>query len=319
MRVRARLTAALTGIALTASLAGCVTVRGEEALLPTTTEDEAADVLANYAEVKNEGNPAYDAELNSTVDTGTLLNINSAGHTARHRVHPEGNPNYQPMEFSDSVFHIPRQAGWPKHFVADTATNRGDARWLLVFTRDAVDQDWRANYLVTLPPEDVPVFTEDEEGHAEFLTADETEGLAMSPASVAEGYAEYLQSGEGPYTDGPLTTGERERREEAGNEAAYVVQYQDQAAAGESSPPLALRTEDGALVFFSTQHHEKQTWAEGETPVIDQYVEALLEGEATRSVTTRRMSMQVSMVPESDVGEIEVASRVFGVVGAGAD
>lgn len=319
MRVRGRLTAALTGLAVTMSLAGCVTVRGEEAVLPATTEEEAAEALERYAEIKNEVNPAYDAELNETADAGALAAINSAGHRARGAVHPEGNSGYVPMEFEDARFHIPRQAGWPKQFVVDTATNRGDDRWLLVFTRNAVTEDWRAAYLLTFDPDEVPEFTRDEDGWAEAVPAEETEGLAMSPAELADGYVEFLADGEGPYEDGPLTSGERERREEAGNEAAYVVQYQDSTGGRAHSVPFGLRTEDGALVFFSSEHHEKQTWAEGETPVIDAYVEALMEGTASRAVTTRRMSVQAALLPQLEGEGVEVVSRVFGVVSASGE
>ncbi|MFD7512630.1 hypothetical protein ACFV5N_25290, partial [Streptomyces sp. NPDC059853] len=137
MRVRARVARTAVGVfmavATAVSVSGCMTVHGETAIMPAASEEEAADALAHFVEVSNESNAAFDADLNDTIENGPLGEIDHAGLVARGTVDPEGNPDFEPLEFSDTRFLIPQQAGWPKFFVADTATNRsGDARWLLV-------------------------------------------------------------------------------------------------------------------------------------------------------------------------------------------
>lgn len=320
MRVTTRMRTALAALALTgslvASVSGCVTVHGEEALVPAISQEDAEGVLDHYLEVKNEANPGYDAELTATIETGSLGEINGAGQVARARVHPDGNPGYTPLDFSDTRYLIPRQAGWPKYFVADTATNRNETRWLLVFTRGGIDQEWLASYLMLLEPGDVPEFTEDAEGYAEPVAPDDGEGLAMSPAELATAYAAYLQDGAGPFAEGSHTTGERTKRQTADQDLNVAYQRQDLAAEEPPYVPVALRTTEGALVFFSVHHHEKQTWADGQTPVVNEYVEALLEGTATRAVTTKSMAMLGARLPATDATDIPVHSRVPGVITA---
>lgn len=313
---RTALAGLASGLVLVGSLTGCMTVQGAEAVVPAISEDDAAEVLAEYLEVKNAANPEYDAELTLTIETGTMGAINSSGQRARSEVHPDGNQNYTPMEFSDSRYLIPRQAGWPKFFVADTQTNRGDARWLLVFTRNGVNEDWLASYLSVMPPEEIPEFATDDDGYVEAVSASDGDGLAMSPAELAEAYAEYLQTGEGEFAEGTHTSGERAKRQEADQNPVVVVQRQDWAAEEAASQAVGLRTGDGgALVFFSTHHHDKQNWAEGETPVVEQYVEALMEGTATRAVTTRAMGMQSAQLP-TDSAPVTIRARITGVLGA---
>ena len=318
MRVTARMRTvrtAVAGAALMTLLAGCVTVHGAEAVVPAVSEETAADVLADYTDVKNAANLVYDAKLIASIETGAMAAINGAGQRARNKVHPEGNPGYQPLAFSDTRYLIPRQSGWPKFFVVDTQSNRNDSRWLLVFTRNGVDEKWLASYLAVLPPADVPEFTTDEDGHVLALTPEDDEVLAMSPTELAQSYADYLQTGEGRFAEGSHTSGERANRQNADQDLASVIQRQDQAATETALAPVGLRTADGALVFFSTHHHQKQTWAEEETPVIDQYIEALLEGTATRSVTTQRTAMQAAELPAGTT-PVVVHSRLLGVVTA---
>jgi hypothetical protein len=303
------------GLALAVSLTGCITVHGERAEVPAIEEAEAEKVLAHYLEVKNEANPTYDAELTATIEIGTLGEINGAGQLARSRVYPEGNPDYVPLEFSDTRFLIPRQAGWPKFFVADTVSNRGDTRWLLVFTRDSVDANWHASYLTLIEPDRMPEFIEDKDGYVQPVAASDGAGLAMSPAELAESYAAYLQDGAGSFAEGKHTSELRAARAEAGEDPLMVIQRSDQAATEAISAPLALRTTEGALALFSTRHHQKQNWAEGETPVVPELIEALMEGTATRAVTIKDMAMQSAVIPAEDA-PIDILFRLGATVGA---
>ncbi|WP_165985971.1 hypothetical protein [Streptomyces sp. YIM 98790] len=334
MLVRARSGAASIALAvalalpLSASLAGCVTVHGERAEVPALTETEAEAVLEHYAEVSNEANRVYDEELNRTVDTGALGQINRAGHRARHEVHPEGNPDYRPLAFEDTRFHIPRLAGWPKFFVADTLSGRGDGnRWLLVFTRGSLEEDWKASYLTLMPESSLPEFEEDEDGYAVAVrtaggpapdpAAGAAEGLAVDPAGISAAYAGYLRTGEGPFADGAYTSEELARREGESTDPAFFVQYEDLAPEDPALATVGLRTTDGgALLFLTMHHHEQKTWAEGETPVVDEYVEALMEGQARQTVTIERMAILAARVPAEGRGEAELLSRISGALTA---
>ncbi|GAB3120392.1 hypothetical protein GCM10027160_36360 [Streptomyces calidiresistens] len=317
-------------LAVTALLvSGCVRVHGENAVVPAITPEEAAEVLARYAEIGNEANPVYDAELNLEIDTGPLGEINQAGHRARGAVHPEGNPRYRPLDFTDARFAIPRQAGWPKFFLADAESGReGDGnRWLLVFTRNSIEEQWRASYLAVVPPEEVPEPLLDGDGWAEAVP------VTGEAGRLSGAYADFLAGGSGStggdgaggagdgaggivFAEGRYTTAEVERRAEEGTRPEFVVQYRDLAAEAAAHAPVGLRTADGgSLVFFTSHHHEKKTWAEGETPVVDEYVEALMEGAAESSVTSERLAIQAAEVP-ADGGPVRVLARIAMTVGA---
>ncbi|MEK8170478.1 hypothetical protein NKH77_15335 [Streptomyces sp. M19] len=101
--------------------------------------------------------------------------------TAQHTNNPKGNPGFPALRLSDATFHIPRQVGWPKFFVADTDSNRDANRWLLVFTRDGADEPWKVSYLSILSQDEVPEFTTDEDGWAEAVAPNATGGLAIAP------------------------------------------------------------------------------------------------------------------------------------------
>src|SRR5690242_1638996 len=106
-RRRASLCAA--AIALTVPLAGCVTVHGERADIPSVPRGEAAAVVARFLAVNNRVGSSYDAKGVLAVESGVLGATDEAGLRARHANHPEGNPGYAPLEFSDLHYLIPRQ------------------------------------------------------------------------------------------------------------------------------------------------------------------------------------------------------------------
>lgn len=327
MRVRARAMSASAGaLALAVVLSGCLTVHGEEAVVPAVGEKEAAAALERFREVSNEAGRAYDTGLNATVTTGPFGAIDNARLTAQGEVDPGGGENAGPLEFSDTRFLIPQQAGWPKFFLADTDPGGGEQRWLMVFTRNALDEEWVVPFVGVLEKPDVPEFAEDEDGYLQDVppgrdgggSAGETDpaGGPAGPEKLSAAYADYLRTGEGPFAEGPFTSGIRAAREEAGRSPEFAMQYQDLAAEEPAYAPVAVRTADGGtLVFFGSRHHSKQTMAEGETPRVDELVEALMDGTAQRSVTLVRTAMQTALVPRGGE-EITLLSRVAGVTSA---
>lgn len=321
------LAAATTATVLAATLSGCITVHGETAVVPAISKAEAKKVLENFTKVNNKANRTYDAELNATIEAGALGAIDQAGLRARDEVHPNGNEDFAPLELTDPRFLIPEQAGWPKSFVADTASNRSDGgRWYLVFQRNGVDEPWKATYLAVLPEDAVPEFAFEEDGHVVDVPVGGGPGgdagapkPAIAPDEISEAYTDYLQDGGSGWADGPHTSGWRAERDENAEQPGRRTEWADLPAGPPRFTPFALRTEDGGtVVFFASHHHKKQTVAEGYTPKIkDAYVKALLKGEAKHSVTYVRVSEQAALVPPaSEGGDVQFLSRVAGLIEA---
>ncbi|AJF64897.1 hypothetical protein [Streptomyces vietnamensis] len=311
-------TAAATVLSLTAS--GCVTVHGELALLPPASKAEAAQALADFTAAYNKADKAYDPALDRDRVTGPLGAINQAGLRARSINTPGGNPDHKPLALTDARFVLPRKAGWPRWFVADTASNRGSGgdRWLLAFVRNGPGQPWEAAYLTILPRGDVPEFAE-EEGYAVPVAAD-TDTLAVAPGELGAKYVAYLKDGQpGPFAPGMHTTEWRAQRQKAAKRPGMATQYIDRTTDQGDFAPLGLRTRDGgALVFFATRYYERQTAAKGYRPKVGADTRALLTGEIKNTVTREWVSSQAVLVKPAgtDRNGVTVASRLQGVVGA---
>ncbi|MEU0402408.1 hypothetical protein ABZ318_19645 [Streptomyces sp. NPDC006197] len=310
--------AAATVLSLTAS--GCVTVHGELALLPPATKAEAAQALADFTTAYNKADKAYDPALDAGRVTGPLGEVNQAGLRARSINTPGGNPDHKPLQLTDARFVLPRKAGWPRWFVADTASNRasGDQRWLLVFLRNGPEQLWEVAYLTILPRGDVPEFAE-EEGYAVPVAAD-TDALAVAPEDLGKEYVAYLKDGRpGPFAPGVHTTEWRAQRQKAAKRPGMATQYIDRVTDQGDFAPLGLRTRDGgALVFFATRYFERQTAAKGYRPKVGADTKALLTGEIKNTVTREWVSSQAVLVKPAGTNRngVVVASRLQGVVGA---
>ncbi|MFI6420875.1 hypothetical protein ACIBG6_26145 [Streptomyces sp. NPDC050842] len=315
-------TAATTVLALTAS--GCVTVHGETALLPAVTTSEAAQALADFTAAYNRADKANDPALDSDRVTGPLGAINQAGLRSRAVTSPGGNPDHRALELSDARFVVPRKAGWPRWFVADTDSNhdvdegRADQRWVLAFVRNGPDELWEVAHLVVLSARAVPVFAE-EEGYAVPVAAD-TDALAVAPGDLGAEYVAYLQEGKpGPYAAGPHTSLWREERQKTAKRPGLATQYIDRVADQGDFAPLGLRTKDGgAFVFFATRYFERQTAAQGYRPKVGPDVKALLTGEVKNTVTKEWVSNLAVLVKPAgtDRDGVTIAGRLQGVVGA---
>ncbi|MEV7564022.1 hypothetical protein [Streptomyces tanashiensis] len=311
-------TAAATVLSLTAS--GCVTVHGELALLPPATKAEAAQALSDFTTAYNRADKAYDPALDAGRVTGPLGEINQAGLRARSVNTPGGNPDHKPLALTDAHFVLPRKAGWPRWFVADTASNRGsgEERWLLAFVRNGPEQLWEVAYLAILPRGDVPEFAE-EEGYAVPVAAD-SDALAVAPGDLGAKYVAFLKDGQpGPFTPGTHTTEWRAQRQKAAKRPGMATQYIDRVTDQGDFAPLGLRTRDGgALVFFATRYFERQTAAKGYRPKVGEDTKALLTGEIKNTVTREWVTSQAVLVKPAgtDRGGVTVAGRLQGVVGA---
>lgn len=305
-------------VALTLPLAGCMTVHGERENIPSVRQAEAAAVLAKFTEVNNRVGRTYDAKAVTAVESGALGTTDEAGLRAKHTNHPRGNPAYRPLAFSDAHYLIPRQVGWPKFFVVDTATNRSSAnRWLLVFRRAAAGDPWKASYVASVPTADMPKFARDKGGHAVALGLSGTD-LLVQPGQLSAGYAAYLggSAGSGVFADGPSTSRLRSDRNAHAKTANSVTQYADQPAAGGEFTPVALRTADGgALVFFASHHQSRATFRAGYRLAIDADTRALMTGTPRTSVTLGHLADEAATVPPAGGGKkVVFLSRVVGLV-----
>ncbi|MGV9990196.1 hypothetical protein [Streptomyces sp. NPDC003374] len=309
---------AVAALFLTAS--GCVVVHGEREVLPATTRAEAATALERFTDAYNKADKAYDSSLDAAYVTGALGAIDAARLKAGHVNSPGGNAGHTPLKLSDAKFTIPKKAGWPRWFLADTRANKGgDARWLLVFVRDGLGERWRVAYLTLVAPGRVPEFKKDADGWAEAVPADAT-GLSVPPAGLSKGYTTYLRSGGQAFAPGTHTSGWRELRAKDAARPGLATQYIDEPLTNGSYAPLALRTTDGgALVFFASHHYEKQTAAAGASvPAPNQDVRALTTGEIKQSLTMEFVSNEVALDPPTagPARQIALLGRIQGLTSA---
>lgn len=318
----------VTGLAvatvLSLAASGCMTVHGEEAVVPAATKSEAARVLKEFTAAYNAADKAYDPALDAGLVTGSLGAINQAGLKARHTIEPTGNARHQPLELTDAKFVIPKKAGWPRWFLADTDSNRDrdtgdqDTRWLLAFVKSGPDAGWKAAYLAVVAPDRIPALVEDDDGLAEPVAADSTD-LAVAPQDLGTQYTQYLQKGTPDvFAPGAATSQWRDARLNT-KRAGFSYQYVDQPLDNGTFAPLALAAGNGgALVFFSSKHYERQTAAKGLHPTVDPDVEALLSGEVKSTLTKERISSQLVYVPGkgAEHRKLTVLNRLPGLTAA---
>ncbi|MGW2859182.1 hypothetical protein [Streptomyces sp. NPDC001205] len=316
-----RLTAGLaTATVLTVTASGCVTVHGEREVVPSATKAEAADALTAFTDAYNRADKAYDPALDAGRVTGAFGATTQAGFTARHVTSPGGNPQHTDLTLTDAKYTIPRQAGWPRWFVADTDSNRdqddkgpNDTRWLLLFLRGGPQQGWKLAYLSILGVKDVPAFKTDQDGWAEPVRPDDP-SLAVAPKDLSADYASYLQDGRPPvFADGEHTSGWREARQKNAVRSGRISQFLDQPLNEGDFAPLGLRTADnGALIFFAARHFERQTAAKGVRLDVSPDEKALMSGEVKSSLTREWISNELARVPAQ--GRVVLANRVQGLV-----
>ncbi|MFI2782513.1 hypothetical protein [Streptomyces sp. ALB3] len=332
MRRLGRLAAGLaTATVLVVTASGCVTVHGELEVVPGATEAEAAKALEDFTVAYNKADKAYDPALDADRVTGSLGAINQAGLVARQKISPGGNARHVPLELTDASYAIPKKAGWPRWFLADTDSNRDqdsgkqDTRWLLTFVRTGPDAPWKVSYLAVASSAEVPKFSKDADGWARPVPSEDTDAtLATPPADLSTTYTDYLRDGAPDvFAPGTMTSGWREARKNT-RRAGFSYQYVDQALDSGTFAPLGLTTEDGgALVFFSSRHFERQTAAKGLRPTVTKDVRALLTGEVKSTLTKERVSSQLVYVPrkgagsaEATEGRVRVLNRLPGLVAA---
>jgi hypothetical protein len=321
--IRRRLCLGAAATALTVPLAGCMTVHGERALIPSVPRAEAATVLAHFAAQNNKATRHYDEQAITSIEAGPLGAADQAGVRAKHANHPQGNPGYTPLVFSEQRYFIPEQRGWPKFFVAQARTNRdGTARWLLVFRRGAPDQPWKADFLGVASPDTLPDIAVGKDGYARPVPLAGSD-LVAQPGQLSTQYADYLDNGPGSapvFAAGPSTTGLLAGRDSNRRTANTVTQYADQAATDGDFAPVALRTKDGgAVVFFASRHQARSTFRAGYRLDLDQDTQALTAGTPRTSITVAQVAQQMVTVPARSAGgtaKVVFVSRLVGLVSA---
>ncbi|WP_433856056.1 hypothetical protein [Streptomyces kronopolitis] len=277
---------------------------------------DGAKALQRFTDGFNEANRQLNPQHNPSFEGGALLAIDQAGIKAAHAVRPQGNPGFRALEFTDAQFTVPRQKGWPKYFIANAASNRKNAtghftRWFLVFSRNGIDEKWRAVYLATFPDNKAPELKTDRLGYAEAVPAGADSGLTVAPGELSRSYADYLNTGKGAtFAPGRETDGWRARRARDANRPGVRIMWDDTAA---NYPPVSLRTKDGgALVFFSTVYHQQQTRFAGATIPVGN-LKGLLEGppkKTNRMLYTTVSGQTVTVPAKSAGGRVAVLNRI---------
>lgn len=296
-----------------------MTVHGEREIIPSVGRAEAPKVLQRFTEGYNEAYRKLDRGVIARVESGPLAEIGNADMTTQSALTPGGNPNYPPLVLDDARFTIPKQAGWPKFFLADTRSNRDGNRWFVVFLRDGVKEPWRAAYLSILSPDKVPAFATDKDGYAEAVPAAKGEdpALTTAPNAVSTAYTDFLRTGSGrTFAPGPRTTGLREDRDKIKRTPTFWTEFIDTPEGPDGFPTPALRTADGgALAFFTAHHRERRTMAEGLRPAItDPRMKALLSGDLKRSVTYTKVSESAVRIPPAKSNDrVVFLNRIEGV------
>lgn len=293
-----------------------MTVHGEREMLPAVSKAEGAKALQRFADGFNKANRQLDPSLNPSFEAGPLLAIDQAGIKAAHALQPRGNPGFPALTFKDAHFTVPKQAGWPKYFLADAASNRkaddgSPSRWFLVFSRNGLNEKWHAVYFTTFADNKAPDLKTDANDYAEAVPADGKSGLTLAPGKLSTSYADYLNTGKGgDFASGKHTDGLRATRAKQSTQVGARVQWEDQAT---SDQPVALRTADGgALVFFSTVYHTQKTWFQGAKITVPANLQGIVEGspKGANRMSFTTVSAQVVKVPaEGAGGKIEILNR----------
>ncbi|GAA2312543.1 hypothetical protein OKJ48_12430 [Streptomyces kunmingensis] len=312
--------AAAAAVVLSLTASGCVTVHGELEVMPTTTKTQAARALDTFVTAYNKADKTYDRAADAKYVSGALAAIDAAKLKAGRAVSPEGNTNHKPLKLSDTNITVPKKAGWPRWFVTDSANSRiPSSRWVMVFTRDAVEEPWAVSYLTVFRGDTLPEFKKDADGWGEAVAAD-AGGLAVRPGDLGEKYATYLKDGGDGFADGAYTSEWRASRKKNESRPGLTTQFIDEPLKDGDYAPIALRTEDGgALVFFATRRFEKQTAFSGsDLPAISPSVKALMSGDAKQSATYGFVSNQAAVIPGggSAGGAVQVLNRVEGITTA---
>ncbi|MET9499219.1 hypothetical protein [Streptomyces sp. NPDC006552] len=311
--------AAVAAVVLSLTASGCVTVHGELEVVPTTTRARAARALDTFVTAYNKADRTYDRAADAKYVTGALGAIDAAKLKAGRVVHPGGNPAHKPLKLTDTHITVPKKAGWPRWFVTDSANNRvAGSRWVMVFTRDDVQEPWAVSYLTVFRGDTFPALKKDADGWGEAVPAD-AKGLAMRPGDLSGAYARYLKKGGAGFAAGAYTSQWRAAREKNESRPGLTTQFIDEPLSGGDYAPVALRTADGgALVLFATRRFEKQTaFAGSDLPAMSPSVKALMSGDAKQSATYGFVSNQAALVPAGgSEGGVRVLNRVEGITTA---
>ncbi|MGP3947259.1 hypothetical protein [Streptomyces sp. 7N604] len=282
------------------------------------TKAEAAKALERFADGYNTAYRESDPAALAGVETGPLQAMNQPGVRAQRVNRPDGFPGYPDLKLTDAAYTIPKQAGWPKFFLADADSNRDENRWLLLFTRGGADEPWKAAYLSILSEDEVPEFKTDKDGWAEPVTPGAGPDLAVKPGELSTAYTDYLRTGEGEtFAEGQATSGQREIRKKLQRTPQFWTEYVDQPAKPPQYAPVALRTADGgALAFFAAHHAEKRTMAEGFRvgEIKDGTAKALVTGKPRTWLSLSRISESAVRIPAQ--GPVEFLNRLEGVTSA---
>lgn len=158
------------------------------------TEAEARSLLAEVSRKNNRANAAFDSRLLGEYEAESSFRIDEAVYRIGRVLDPQHKDPLTSFEYTARAFHLPRSAGYPQWFLADTSISTAKRRYLLVLSRPAADQPWKMVIQAALDGE-LPAMARDAAGNAVTMPADDATALVAGPNEVAAAHAAYLSAG----------------------------------------------------------------------------------------------------------------------------
>jgi hypothetical protein len=247
--------AAVTAVGL-ALVAGCGVVRdnaGEPAIAPAVLSvDAAKTVFAHYETVNNAANTHLDPTLMATIEGGSRLVIDQASYRSARATKRK----FSAFRYADPVFHVPRQAGYPRWFLVSSRPGKAKDPELQLFVRARAGDPWLMIASPRLTPKKkLPELVTDADGFVQPAPA-------AAAKAGATAYLDYLNGGPrsrnaSRFAADPFTRSnfadlaEEQRHLGSGATATNSATLSD-------DPIIALRTKDGGtLVLFASVQREE--------------------------------------------------------------
>jgi hypothetical protein len=300
-------------------LAGCATPHHRDHVTLSKTAARTTDVnavLERYRQVRNTAISLLDPKPLSTVETGSVLAIDSGSFEVSQRLAKKQKQDTSRAELTNTL--TPRFSAYPLWFVAEIHDAALGVNRIQVFQRDAAVDPW----LLVASPETVSTTALPglrRVGEA-VVTVKPTDGIgmSMSPQAAATSYAKALTDPTSPDAGKVVQDSfvKQMRTAAAGNAALKGVTFSQ--SWGTEKVEYALRTADGGALAFVTLTRSDTykvksgltiTWPEG-TPQ-QAFLSAGISGSGTLNY-----DHQVLLYIPGNGGKPRAIGQYGGVIGA---
>ncbi len=314
-------------LACALTLSGCELPRpvAGEPSKQAATDEEAAQVVARWAEQRAEALRLLDADPLDQVEAGPTLAIDEGAFEVA-RLLFEGDANEVRQDLRLVSAQSPRLARYPLWFVAVVDDRERDVSKLQIHSRETAAGPWRlVDQVEVLAGTNLPDLDVDGSGAIVPVGPDQGEGLTAAPQEIADAYAALLDDDSADGNDLVAVDSfvQQMRAVAPAQSAVKGVRLQQSWSAGDVQ--WALRTEDGGVLVFVTLARTDDyrlddpraiRWAEGSEQ------QAFLKGTKDTAPTLEYVHEVLVYVPPQGAGQASAVGQYGGVVsgpGAGAD